>query len=246
MSQLLEHFRATRDPFLLGHSSVDLMSLGYALTGGLVFPYPGGGVVLRRRRLYPDLGDWKFCGFARPDESVIRNAAGFGHEVDAAFQYSAAIVLGNGFVGDYCEPIRVDFDGAGARITPPLPMFPRSVVASTLASGKFRVEWEYDPYGQGAYPTDFQVFAGAAAGSVDFNTPLVDSISGINTTPYLAGQRRFTFTTAAFANGTVKVFAVRARSSAGVAEKNTYTSAAATARTTTASATAVEVTGMRR
>lgn len=246
MSVLLRHFRATCDPFFVGHSTGEYLTLGYALTEGLVFPFPGGGVVLRRRRLYPDVGPWTFCGFARPADSTIRNMPGFPHEADMAYQYSSAVVLGNGFAGRFSEPVRVDFDGGGARITPPLPMFPRHVTATPTAGGRFLVEWEYDPFGHGAWPADFQVFAGADAGSVDFGTPLVDAVSGLNFVKTVGASRRYRLATAAFAHGVTKVFVVRGRNSAGVAEKNTVASLPKIARTTTASVTSVEVTGMRK
>jgi hypothetical protein len=246
MSLLLDQYLRTCDPFHLGYTSHELLGAGYMLTDGAVFPYPAGGVILRRRRLYPDVGRWSICGFARPNDTAIFNMAGFAHEANAAFQYQSAIVLGNGFTGPFSEPVRVDFDGSRNQITPPLPMFPRHVVATPLAGGKFRVSWEYDPRGQGAWPTDFQVFAGADAGSVDYNAPLTESLTGLNTTPVIGARRGYAFTSAAFADGTARVFGVRARNSTGTAEKNTFITQAKKARTTTVAATAVEFSGQRR
>lgn len=246
MSVLRDHFRATSDPFFVGHSTGEYLTLGYAMTRGLVFPWSGGGVVLRRRRLYPDVQAWTFCGFARPADSTIYNMLGFDHGANTAWQYASAIALGNGFVGDFCEPVRVDFDNTGAVIAPALPLFPFGISAAPIAGGKFLIAFEYDPYGQGAGPTDFQVFGGTNPAGVDYNTPLVDSVTGLAVVKYVAAGRRYVFTTAAFANGTEKVFAVRARNSSAVAEKNTRTSTTQFARTVTASAASVVVLGMRR
>jgi hypothetical protein len=246
MSLLLDQYLRTCDPFHLGFTSHELLGAGYVLTEGTVFPYPAGGVVLRRRRLYPDVGPWSICGFARPNDEVVFNMTGFPHEANGAFQYQSAIVLGNGFTGPFTEPVRVDFDGSRTRITPPLPMFPRHVAATPMAGGKFRVSWEYDPRGQGAWPTDFQVFAGLDAGSVDYNTPLTDSLTGLDATPVIGARRGYELTSGAFADGTQRVFVVRARNSAGTAEKNTSATKAKKARTTTVAATAVEFAGQRR
>ncbi len=246
MSVLLDHYKRGCDPYHLGHSNVDVLAMGYAMTEGTVFPYPGGGVVLRRRRLYPDVGPWSICGFAKPNETTVANMPGFPKQASMGFQYDAAIVLGNGFAGRFSEPVRVDFDSGGIRISPPLPMFPRHVCSEPIAGGRFRVCWEYDPYGQGEWPTDFRAFRGADAASIDFNTPLTDSVTGLTTTPFVGSRRLYEFTTAAYGNGTTHVFAVRARSSAAVSELNTYATQPKTARASAIAVTAVEAVGQRR
>lgn len=108
------------------------------------------------------------------------------------------------------------------------------------------MSWEYDPRRQGAWPADFQVFAGPDAGSVDYNAPLTDSLTGLNATPVIGARRGYEITSGAFADGTQRVFVVRARNAAGTAEKNTFATKPKRARTTTAAATAVEFAGQRR
>lgn len=240
MSTMIDQFKRTTDPFGRGSTTHDLLGAGYPLTRGLVYPYPDGGVVLRRRRLYPTAGAWSICGFARPGETAIKNSQGFAHEPDMAFQYSAAEVLGNGFTSSWSQPVRVDFDNVGDQITPALPMWPVNIIALTVAAGKYRVCFEYIPYGQGEWPTDFQVFEGADAASVDYNTPLVDSITSLSAMPFTTTKSRFIFTTPAYADASSHVFAVRARNSGGVAEKNVNTTKPKTARSTTIALTKIE------
>jgi hypothetical protein len=82
------------------------------------------------------------------------------------------------------------------------------------------VSWGYYQFGEGERPADFQVFAGADSESIDFNTPLVDSETGVDYVAFTAAER-FSLLTAAFLEDAPKAFAVRARSSAGVRELNT-------------------------
>ncbi|MEK6799862.1 MAG: hypothetical protein AABZ12_12925 [Planctomycetota bacterium] len=240
MSEATEQFRQTMDPYLLGYSTPEHMQLAFLLTGGLLFPFAGGGTLLKRRPLYPDVGPWSYCGFARPSETIVEQHDGFGHAANQSYQYAVEEVLGNGYRSQASEPVRVDFDATTTRIDPPLPLFPLHVAAKPITAGKFRVTWEYDPFGQGAAPSAFQVFGGADAASVDYNTPLTDSITGLTAVVYLGPGRRHEFITAAYADGTARVFGVRARNGSGVAEKNTRTTAAKAARAVTVSLTAIE------
>jgi len=246
MSQLLDQFRRTIDPYALGYSQGEMLGLGLPASDGVEFPYVAGGVILRRRRLYPTIGPWTYCGFARPGETAITSMTGYGHDADMAYEYAAAQVLGNGFAGPFSEPARIDFDGSGNLISERLPNGPGSVAAEAVAGGKFLVAWEYDPYGQGAPPTDFQVFEGVDAASVNYAAPLTDSVTGLATVAMIGRRRRYTFTTAAFGNGTVHVFAVRARNGSAVAEKNTFACKPKTARTTAASVTSLLSAVMRK
>jgi len=226
--RMIEEYNRSAEPLLRGWGGYDFACMGFAVSGGHRFPWPEGCYVLRRRRIYPDVGEWTLCGTAPLDATSIKNGPGFDHQADMAYQYEVATVFGNGQASAFCEPVRVDFDGS-VQLIDPLPMFPRNLRARPIAGGQFLVTWDYDPYGHGAWPKDFQVFGGPDAGSIDYNTPLTDSVSGLAYVPVYGAQRRFEFTTAAFANGTVKVFGVRARNAAAVAEKNTRTSKAAAA-----------------
>ncbi len=228
MSLLLEQMLRTMDPLGGGLGSAAHLCMGFPITDGLTFPYPAGGVILKRRRLYPTVEAWSYCGFARPDESTITSAEGFGHDADQAYQYAAAQVLGNGYVSDFCEPVRVDFDGSGNLITPGLPNAPLHLIAEPISDRRFFLSFEYDPYGQGEPPTDFQVFEGATPGGVNYAAPLTDFATGLNYVPAVGNRRRYEFTTGPFAVSTTHVFVVRARNSGGIAERNTFATPAKT------------------
>lgn len=244
MGYLFDQLRRTMDPFLLGYSSSEHLQLAMSVTDGMAFPYAGGGVILQRRPIAPTVGVWSNCGFARPGELTISQMPGFGHDPDSSFQYRAAQVLGNGYASDFSEPLRVDFDGAGELIPTPLPNPPRRAVAAPIAAGKFLICFEYDAFGHGAYPKDFQVFGGATAVTVDWGVPLVDSVTGLNVVA-ATNRVRYEFTSAAFADGIAQVFGVRARNADAVAEKNTDTTISKTARTATVTVAAPFAIGMR-
>ncbi len=228
MSYLVRQHKEVTDPFGCGTTATQLGWM-MNLTKGRMFPWRRGGVALLRRALYPDVHEWQPCGLAVGTRTQIKNYPGFGHSADQAYQYTAVSFLGSGYISQMHEPVRLDFDGAGDLISPGLPNFPVHVLAEPLAGGKFRVRWEYEPYGQAVAPDDFQVFEGADPGSVDYNTPLTDSITGATSVKHTRA-RVYSFTTAAYGNLTSHVFAVRARNTTPVAEKNTYTTASKRAR----------------
>ena len=232
MSYLLDHHRAVVDPFSHGHLAPQLGFM-MPMTRGTQFPWINGGVALMRRELYPDLHAWEYCGLAIGADTQIKNFPGFDHKADQAYWYAAVSFLGNGMVSAAIEPIRLDFDSGGNLIQPLLPNFPIDAVAEPLAAGKFRCVWEYPPYGHGGYPTDFQVFEGATPATVDYGTPLTDSVTGLTVVAVVGDQGVYSFTTGSYSNGTAHVFGVRGRNSGGVAELNTYTTASAKARSVT-------------
>ncbi len=212
--KLIDHHNANADPLMLGQLTADHALLGYGLTLGAHYPWVDGGVALQRRRLYPTPETiWTFCGMARPGEATIISNDGVQHDSNHAYQYRAAKFHGNGYVGEFSEPVRLDFDNAGNQILPLMPMPPIGLAAAAIDGGKIRVCFAYEAFGQGGYPTDFQVFEGATAATIDYNTPL-GTIAFDNT------KRRYEFTTTAFADSTPHVLVVRARNSGGVAEQN--------------------------
>lgn len=218
------------DAFLDGEMTPDQFGAFLFLTGGIAFPLQSGTVVLRRRKLTPRPERWVICGYAAPGDDTITNDDSVTHEANSSYWYSAAQVYGNGMASAWSEPVRLDFDGSQNLISPGLPNAPENLRVTPLVGGKFLVEGTYRSFGQGGAPKDFQVFAGAAPGSVDYGTPLVDSVTGLAYATFDGSRERFTFTTAAFADGTTKAFAARARNAAGVAERSELPTAIKIAR----------------
>lgn len=227
----LRQFRATTDPLSSGDFTAEQIALGYdALEGQPIMP--SGAVLLKRRRLYPTPGAWEYCGSARRDAETVSQFTAAPHEAGMGYQYAAVRVLGNGYVSPMCTPVRVDFDGAGDLIVPPLPMWPIDVQASPVAGGKYRIAWSYERFGEGASPADFAIFEGSTPETVDYDTAL-------GTVAYRAEGFVSTFTTAAYSDGTVHVFSVRARNSGGVAELNTLVTTSLIAEAATPAAATI-------
>lgn len=227
MSYLVDHHMAVSDPFRRGDRAPHA-GLMMNLTRG-VFPWTAGGVALLRRELYPAAHNWTYCGLAIGADTTIKNYPGMTHSINQAYQYAAVVILGNGMISTMSEPVRLDFDGVGALITPSLPNPPAHLCAVALAGGAARVDWCYDAYGHGGYPADFQVFEGASPATVNYGVPMVDAITGLTVVAFDGSRLVYTFTTSAFADGTPHVFAVRGRNSGGVSELNTNASEIVTA-----------------
>lgn len=220
-------------PFLaaIGPNAVQL---GYLLTGGLFFPFLSGAWLLRRRRLYPEPGPWLECGIAPlSGTTTIGNFPGFAHEASMGFQYAAAVANGVGYRSAWSEPIRVDFDDGGDLITPFLPAWPTDLWAEPIADGEFRVHWRYSTFGQGAAPTDFEVYVGVNPDSILYDFPL-------GTTTYTPMVEHYTFDTSmGQADGTKVCFSVRARNVTPVAEKNELTTEIVTGKKTAPTAATI-------
>ena len=217
MSNVLEQYDEISDPLMLGYADVDELALAYETAGGIAFPHVDGTLWLRRRTLYPMPQRWQdglFCGASREGSSTIKNWPGFGHDASQGYQYAAMRVFGNGYASAATEPVRVDFDDEGNRITPPLPKWPNHLRVVAIADGKIRVTWAYNSFGQGGWPTDFAVYIGPNAGSIYYGVVIA-------TVPFVAGRRLYTYTAGAFSDGAVRGFAVRARNADEIAEHNT-------------------------
>lgn len=223
-SQRLRQFIENAEPFG-GKAAPNAFALAYPLTRGFCFPILTGAFILRRRTLYPTPGPWIDCGLAFKSASAIKNYPGFAHAASQGYQYTVAVTDGNGYLSHHYEPTRVDFDAEGDLITPALPAWPLEMRAVPIEDGAFRIHWIYDPYGQGAAPTDFEVYEGDDEESIDYNTPL-------GTADYVANVRAYSYETEGYDDATPKAFAVRARNSEEVAEKNTYTTSVVVARAT--------------
>lgn len=229
MSHILPQFLRSFDPLKHGFGDTDFAELGYPLTRGYEFPATVDVILLMRRELYPTPGLWHYCGQTEAGESTVQNADGYPHLASMGYQYAAAFCHPNGFCSVFSEPVRVDFDGGNDVIDPPLPMWPIQIVATPIAGGKFKITWVYDPWGQGAYPADFLVFGNTGA-AMNWLAALTDSETGLNYTPYVPNRQTYSFTTPAYGDGTAKFFGVRARSSVGAREQNTFTTTSMRAR----------------
>ncbi len=229
----------TGDPFLSGDLEADQLMLDYPVTRGLLFPDMVGPVLLMRRKVYPgDIEDWYYAGSAHPNTGTIVNANGVTHNASSGYEYTALRAFGNGFVGRIREPIRVDFDGAGAIITPALPTWPRDLRVAPAAGGTFNIYWLYVPWGESNPPADFQVFEGTTPATIDYGTPL-------GTITHDGSQEQYTFTTGAYTDGTKHSFAVRARNSGGVAELNEFASDVLAAEDSTPAAATIASAAVR-
>jgi len=217
MQDALRQAKLTADPLAMGLLGPEFVGLAYPAVFGLLMPDLVGPVVLIRRKVYPEEpGDWHVAGTAHPDDTEVQNGDGITHAASTGWEYAAARMHGNGFCGDFSEPVRIDFDGAGDLISPALPTWPRNVRAEAGAGGTFIVRWEYVPAGEGEAPTDFAVYVGNTPATIDYNTPL-------GTVSYDATTEEYEYETGAYGDGTEKAFAVRARNSDTVAEKNEFT-----------------------
>ncbi len=269
MRTLLEQSVAMDDLDAMGEGREDFHLLHYDVTLGEGFGLPDGAILLARSRLYPASQDERYAGVAALDAATISNHALAPHEGDpfadffidpelddamelpfatsrscSSYLYSAARALGNGFASRLSSPVRVDFDSDRIMITPALPMPPVGVFATPVSGGRFQVVWQYDPYGQGAWPADFQVFQGT--GGVDWGVPLTDSVSGLLYVPFDPLRRRYEFITPAYANGTGHAFGVRARNASGIVEANTVITTSQVASSSGPSAAKVVTAGARR
>jgi hypothetical protein len=220
----------TADPFLCGVTGIEQLALGYPMVSGLFFPDLEGPVVLLRRQLYPgQVSDWYIAGTADPAALIVGNGPELPHGAGTGWEYRAARAFGNGFVGEFSTPVRIDFDEEGAMCDPGLPTWPRNVAAEPTADGKFLVRWTYSPIGEGAAPTDFEIYEGEDAESIDYESP-------IGTEAYDRALYEYTFLTGAYGDGTPHAFAVRARNVDEVAERNEYATAVVIAEAATPAA----------
>lgn len=205
------------DPFVSGDLRADQLALGYPVLRGLIMPDLVGPIVLMRRQVYPgDISPWTFAGTAHPAAVTISNGEGVSHGVSSGYEYAAARMFGNGYIGEVTEPIRVDFDAAGDLIEPALPTWPRDLRVTPITGGAFRIVWLYVPWGQGGPPTDFAVYHGASKATISYAAP----IGTVVYMPYLIEQF---YETGAYGDQTPHAFAVRGRNVDGVAELNEFT-----------------------
>lgn len=182
----------------------------------------GTGTVLQRRTLYSSLGSWADAGFAAGTVAEVYTYSTLTHAANQGYEYRVIRQNSKRERSEFTsDSTKIHFNALAAKESA-LPNRPLHVHAKPIAGGKMLVTWLYDSSGQAVAPTDFRVFRGTTASGIDFNTPLTDSVTGLTNIPYVPGQRRYSFTTAAFSTGTDHSFAVRSRNAAGTAEKNTH------------------------
>ncbi|HUU82312.1 MAG TPA: hypothetical protein VM243_02305 [Phycisphaerae bacterium] len=142
-----------------------------------------------------------------PDMPWIEHGDG---AADTFYYYATAVLSGGGLVSVLSKPVRVEFDAAHA-IRGPLPNAVRFLDAEAIAGGKFRLRWRYPSVGGGAWPADFQVFDDAGTGTIDYETPLTDSNTGLAYVPFVGPGRVYRFTTGVYDDGVERKFDVLAR-----------------------------------
>lgn len=237
---IARQMRETRDPHGRGDWTAEMRTLGHFRLRGRRWLYRAGVVLLMRRRLYPTPGAWDYCALADLAETEIANREAYPHGPNTAWQYAAVRVHGNGFASVASEPVRIDFDAEGAVITPRLPAWPLEVAATPIAGGEFTITWMYDAWGQGDWPTDFAIYEGSDADSIDY-----DTIVGTAAFDPSVAQHSYT-TSETYGDGTEHCFAVRGRNSNQVAERNTITTAVVTARASGPAAATIRRAAQRR
>jgi hypothetical protein len=223
--------RDTRDPFLIGDLTQEMRTLGYMATLGRRWPLIDAPTVIASRRQLEtgagnEPGPWYPVGIrhAPSSSSAVRHRAAYPHGNDTAWQYTAVKTDGNGYVSEAAPPVRIDMDGTDDVIVPGLPTWPVDLWVEPTVDGEFIVYWRYDPTGQGDWPNDFEIYAGTAAGVIDYG-------GALDTVDFLPEQEDYEFTTGeGYADGTVKTFAVRSRSALPQAELNKLISEPVTAR----------------
>ncbi len=140
----------------------------------------------------------------------IANATWCGHQASSVYHYAGQEISGFGLRGTLSEPVRVEFDATPAS-RGGLPNVVRHLHVQPIAGGKFQLRWTYSPRGQGDYPADFRVFDDGGTGTIDYDTPLTSSVSNEAYVSYAPPRDVFRFTTAAYAHGAQRKFAVVAR-----------------------------------
>lgn len=208
------------------------------LYGGILAAAPTAAIILQRRTVRPTVTAWVDMGTAAIGATTIQTTAGVA-QAAANTVYLFRVLLQNsaGRRTPYpSQPLRQDFDGSSDRIAavPNRPMFVR---ATPIAGGKVRLAWDYNPIGESGAPAQFRVYEGADAGSIDYGTPLTDSITGLAHTVFDPAAGGHEFTTGVLSEA-VHVFAVRSRTVAGNEEANTDATTPVTADATPMAATA--------
>ncbi len=203
-------------PLLLGYFDFFTASNGAArrdawmnalgLTKGRHWVRREGGVNLRRRTdgRRPLMTDPIVGRNDAKATSVVTQTWLIGHANSSRFIYRMTTVGAAGVEDeDSSQIIAVNTTGAGTLgAATPNPI--QGLNVRPTSDGKFVVSWRYDDLGQGTAPVTFRIYSdNTTPGTVDYATPLA-------TVTYVAGQRFYSYTTAALAASLKRMqFAVR-------------------------------------
>lgn len=200
-------------------------------------------IILQRRTIRPTVTAWVDVGSTAVGNTTIQTDAGNAQAAaDTSYLYRVVYQNAAGRRTAYPSlPLRQDFDGSSVRIAA-LPNRPVFVHATPIAAGKVRIRFAYNPIGESGAPSEFRVYEGATLASVDYASPLTDSVTGLNHAVFDPGASGYEFTTGVLSEA-AHVFVVRSRTAAGDEEANVSVTAPVTAdATAVVAATAVSVT----
>lgn len=192
-----------------GHANAMALSLGAFWVRSR-----GGHNLYRWTGEAGDVQTDRIVGAAAARATEVRTFPWVGHEADATYWYLLRAVAGGGVEESTTHQLRrVAFDASGHYVGQ-RPNSPVGLRAGRLSGGRVGLSWSYDPVGQEAPPSAFDVYNDAASpGAIDYETA-VGSIA------FEPGRVLYSWTSASFADGTRISWAVRARSSDGVVEEN--------------------------
>lgn len=197
-----------------------------------------GLIILQRRSVRPTVTAWVDVSSTPISNTTIQTDAG-DTQAAASASYLFRVVNQNaaGRQTAYPSlPLRQDFDGSSVRIAA-LPNRPVFVHTRSIAAAKMQIRFAYNPIGESGVPSEFRIYEGATLATVDYGTPLVDSVTGLNHIVFDPGAAGYEFTTGVLSES-AHVFVVRGRTAAGDEEANTLATAPVTAEATPVSAAA--------
>ena len=210
---LLRKWLAVWDSLSLGQFG-DSRAQGLGLTCGQFWLRTRGGYNLYRwtGSRYPVDASGGIVGAAQAGAGSITNFPFVTHAPGTRYWYLTRAV-GAGGVAEQNESqvVRAEFDTSG-ELMGPEPNAPESLCARPTAGGCVELGWRYRPEGQEVEPFVFEVF-GDGGGAMDWQTP-IDNVA------YRRGRVDYSWKSTAFEHGALLRFAVRAKSAAGVSERN--------------------------
>lgn len=199
----------------------DAWSSGLCLTRGRFWVRVRGGHDLRRAVGRPPARTDPIVGRADGGVATLSTFAWVAHPAGSQWWYALHVVGAGGVADEADAPrVRVLFDDDGGLIGL-APHAPTLLCVEPLAGGRFRLSWRYDETHQEVAPAEFRLYNDAASpGAVNYSSPVAS-------VPYRFRAGDFAYVSEPFAHGTRVTWAVRARSAAGVEERNTATATGA-------------------